>query len=240
MNKKGQVYLIPNLLGGEDTDIIPQQTRAALLTIDHFIVENLRNARRFLVKMGIKERGQDIIDRLHFYELDKHQKNVSWDAFLKPAMEGKSMAMLSEAGCPAIADPGSGLVWRAHQKGIEVIPLVGPSSILLAMMASGMNGQNFAFTGYLPIQQHQRIKKIKQLEKRIAIENQTQIFIEAPYRNRRLLKDLLQHCHYQTRLCIAKNITLPDQFILSQTISEWKKKPLPELHKAATIFVLGK
>lgn len=238
----GKLYLLPTLLGGENIDIIPLATQAITLSLDHFVVENRRTARRYLVKLGIKEAGKSI-DDLSFYELDKHaEPNISaTDALLQPLLAGKDMGILSEAGCPAIADPGSSLVQRAHELGISVIPLAGTSSLWLALMASGMNGQQFAFNGYLPVAKDARIQRIKQLEQRALREHQTQLFIETPYRNNALLSDLLLTCQPHTRLCIAAQLTLPDQYIRTLPIDQWRELSQPiDWHKKMIVFLLGK
>ncbi len=235
---KGKLYLIPTLLGGEDTGILPEQTKAIIGQLDVYIVENVRSARRYLVKMGVKQMGK-VIDDLTFLLIDKHKSEAEFTEYLKAAEEGKDIGLLSEAGCPAIADPGSAIVKAAHWKKIDVIPLIGPSSILLALMGSGMNGQQFSFHGYLPISRGSRIQKIKELEKAALKYGKTQIFIETPYRNNPMLEDILDHCKANTNLCIAVDITLPTQKISTQKIVQWKKKP-PNLHKRPVVFLLGR
>ncbi|QQS30845.1 MAG: SAM-dependent methyltransferase [Sphingobacteriales bacterium] len=236
--EKGKLYLIPNTLGSRNMETIPDYVQKIALQLNVFIVENTKEAKRFLVYLGIKETGRQIED-LTFLELNKHAGEKEFSSYLKATEKGINIGLISDAGCPAVADPGGIIVQWAHEKGIEVIPLVGPSSMLLALMASGMNGQNFAFTGYLPIQQAQRIQKIRSLEHRILSENQTQVFIETPYRNQSLFTDLINTCKSHLRLCIAANLTLPDQCIKTQTIGNWKKAPLPDLHKIPAVFVLG-
>ena len=237
MKQKGKLYLIPNTLGDSDLSVLPAYVAETAQKLDYFIVENLRNARRYLVKLGIKKHGK-IIDDLTFYHLDKHLKSHEFQHFLEAAENGHDIGLLSDAGCPAVADPGAVIVELAHQKNIEVVPLVGPSSILLSLMASGLNGQSFAFSGYLPINKSERSKQIQFLDK--ICQRQTQIFIETPYRNPHLFKDLLQHCKPQTPLCVAWNISLENQFIRTKTIQEWKKTPEPDIHKKPCIFLLGK
>lgn len=237
-NSKGKLYLIPNLLGGNDTQIMPPYIAQILAQTEVFIVENVKDARRFLVKMGVKQTGRNL-DELTFLHLDKHLPDERFAQYLQAAEHGKNIGLISDAGCPAIADPGSLIVQWAHQKNIEVAPLVGPSSLLLALMASGLNGQQFAFSGYLPIQQPQRGKFIRLLENRILTDNQTQLFIETPYRNQSLFADILQTCKNQLKLCIAANLTLPNQYIQTLSIAEWKKMPPPALHKIPTVFVMG-
>jgi len=232
----GKLYLIPALLGDCSAErVLPPYIQHIVNTITHYIVENERTARRFLLKIGYKHS----IDNTTFYILNKHTKMEEFDTFLYPVMEGKTIGLLSEAGVPCVADPGNAIVSLAHAKDIAVIPLIGPSSILLALMASGLNGQNFAFVGYLPINRNERIKRIKYLENISAKENQTQICIETPYRNQNLLEDIITSCQAGTKLCIACNITLKEEYIKTKTIHEWKNK-LPDLHKKPTVFLLQK
>jgi len=229
------LYLIPVTLGESELHtVIPFSQREIIHSISHFIVENVRTARRFLKKAD----PDTDIDRLHFYELNKHSDKSLVSTYLEPVKQGFHVGIMSEAGCPGVADPGAEAVRIAHETGIRVIPLVGPSSIILAMMASGMNGQNFAFNGYLPVKKEQKVKQIHCLEKRIYTESQSQLFIEAPYRNMQLLEDLLDNCQPRTRLCIACDITLETEFIQTRTISAWKKAK-PDIQKRPAIFVLG-
>lgn len=232
----GSLFLIPVTLGETSIDrVLPSYNKEIILSIKYFIVENVRTARRFL-----KQTDPAIeIDELTFYTLNKHTTKEELSGFLNPIQEGFSIGIISEAGCPAIADPGSDIVAIAQQKNIKVVPLVGPSSILLALMASGFNGQNFAFAGYLPIDSDERIRTLKQLEHRIYTENQTQLFIETPYRNEKLLADILKTCKPSTKLCIAADITLESEYIRTKSITEWKKS-LPELSKRPCIFALYK
>ena len=205
------------------------------MQIRHFIVEEVRTARRFLKKV---EPSIDI-DSLTCYPMNKHTQAADIAGYLKPLMAGEPMGVISEAGCPAVADPGADVVAIAQRRGLKVVPLVGPSSILLSVMASGFNGQSFAFHGYLPIEQGERTKRIKMLEQRSYTENQTQLFIETPYRNRRLLEELVQTCRPQTRLCIACNVTCDDEYICTKTMKEWKGH-LPDLEKRPCIFLIYK
>ncbi|GHT14934.1 S-adenosylmethionine-dependent methyltransferase [Bacteroidia bacterium] len=230
------LFLIPVTLGETAIPkVLPPYNKAVILSLGHFIVENERTARRFL-----KQTEPDIdIDVLTFYTLNKHTSKEELSGFLKPIADGHSVGIISEAGCPAIADPGADIVAIAQQKNIRVIPLVGPSSILLALMASGFNGQSFAFQGYLPIDNDQRIKTLKNLELRVYSENQTQLFIETPYRNGKLVEDILKTCKPATKLCIAADITLESEFIKTKSIMEWKKQ-IPELSKRPCIFALYK
>ncbi|MCF6240498.1 MAG: SAM-dependent methyltransferase [Bacteroidales bacterium] len=231
---KGNLYLIPVSLGENKlNNILPEKNFKIINEITHYIVENIRSARRFLVKAGIKHK----IDDLTFYEINKHSKPDEYHKYLSAALNGENIGVISEAGCPGIADPGADIVAIAHQKNIRIIPLVGPSSIFLALMASGMNGQNFAFKGYLPIKKPQRIKQLKADELRSANENQTQIYIEAPYRNKPLLEDMLNNLKPSTKLCIAADVTLKSEFIKTKSIKDWKKS-IPEINKKPAIFVL--
>ncbi|WP_346863691.1 SAM-dependent methyltransferase [uncultured Draconibacterium sp.] len=229
------LYLVPNVLAEGDWQLVmPAQIETILTNTRFFIVENIRTARRFM-----KQVNRDInIDECTFYEINKRTQVQDLPRFLKPLVDGKDIAVISEAGCPGVADPGADVVRMAHQRGFKVVPIVGPSSILLALMASGLNGQNFAFKGYLPVKPIERTKEIAALEKRIIIEKQTQIFIETPYRNNQLIADLLKTCSPSTLLCIAANITGEQEYIVTKTIQEWKGKT-PDLHKQPVIFLLG-
>ena len=229
------LYLIPVTLGESELQtVIPVSQQEIIHSISHFIVENVRTARRFLKKTD----PDTDIDQLHFYELNKHSDKNMIRTYLEPVKQGFHVGIMSEAGCPGVADPGAEAVRIAHETGIRVVPLVGPSSIILAMMASGMNGQNFAFNGYLPVKKEQKVKQIQYLEKRVYQESQSQLFIEAPYRNMQLLEDLLENCQPRTRLCIACDMTLETEFIQTRTISAWKKAK-PDIQKRPAIFVLG-
>lgn len=235
MAGKGKLYLVPVLLGdGEITRSLPQYNLDILNTIDFFIVENLRSARRFLVKAGIEK----AIDDLEFVELNKYTELKEISGYLKPIEEGRNIGVLSEAGCPGVADPGSIIVKLAHEKGVRVEPMVGPSSILLAMMASGFNGQSFVFHGYLPYEKGKLGQKLKEMESTAVRQQQTQIFMEAPYRNDKLLEEVLKTCSDKTQLCIACDITLPTEYIRTQSILQWKKGNKPSLHKRPCIFLL--
>lgn len=230
------LYLIPVTLGESELNgVIPAAHRDTIVSIRYFIVENIRTARRFLKKVD----SEIEIDRLQFFELNKHSDKNQLHATLDPLKNGEPVGLMSEAGCPGVADPGADVVRIAHEKNIRVVPMVGPSSILLAMMASGMNGQNFAFNGYLPIKKDEKLRQIGLLEKRIYTENQSQVFIEAPYRNLQLLDDLLFACQPHTLLCIACDLTLETEFIKTMPVSAWKKSK-PDIQKRPAIFVLGK
>ncbi len=231
---KGQLYLIPNTLGESPIERnLPNETIALIKSIKYYVVENIRSARRFLKKV---DKAIEI-DDLTFFVLDKHTKANDIPSFLKPLSNGINMGMLSEAGCPGVADPGAEIAKLAHEKNIRVIPLVGPSSILLSVMASGLNGQSFAFHGYLPVKKGEAPKAIKALEERSRRENQTQLFIEAPYRNASMLQHIVQTCGPKTRLCIACDITLETEYIVTKTIAQWKGK-LPDINKRPAIFLL--
>ena len=233
---KGVLYLIPNTLGNPDTtETIPEGIKGRVSDISLFIVENLRNARRYL-----KSLNREInIDALTFFELNEHTSAEEIPSFLDRVEQGLDAAIISEAGVPGVADPGAEVVRIAHEKGIRVVPLTGPSSILLALMASGLNGQSFCFHGYLPVKRPERIKKIKELELKVIRSGETQLFIEAPYRNDGLLADILDSCQASTRLCIAADITLDSEFIYTKTSGAWKKKK-PALHKRPVLFLIGR
>jgi len=235
MADTGTVYLIPSLLSEEAIATIPSYILEAVRDCQVFFVENERTARRYLKALS----KEIVIDDYKWHTIDKNNADQSaiLTTFKKELLEGKNIGIISEAGCPGIADPGQQLVAVAHQVGTLVKPLVGPSAILLALMASGMNGQQFQFTGYLPIDAHQRIAAIKQLESESIKKKCTQVFIETPYRNNQLLETLLKTCRPDTSLCIAADITGKHEFIKTQTISAWKRN-LPELHKRPVIFCL--
>lgn len=228
------LYLIPVTLGDTPvSQVLPAYNREVIMGIRHFIVEDVRSARRFLKRV---EKEIDI-DALTFYPLNKHTAPEAIAGYLRPLEQGLPMGVISEAGCPAVADPGADVVAIAQRKGLKVVPLVGPSSIILSVMASGFNGQSFAFHGYLPIDAAERSKKLKQLEQRACSEHQTQLFIETPYRNHKMVEDILHNCRPQTRLCIAANITCPDEYIRTRPIKEWVGH-VPDLSKIPCIFLL--
>lgn len=233
---KGVLYLLPNTLGDPNTaDTIPAGIPAVLDTIDVYIVENLRNARRYLKLLN---REIDI-DRLVFHELNEHTPAREIPGFLTETLKGSHTAILSEAGVPGVADPGSAVVRLAHERGIRVVPLTGPSSILLSLMASGLNGQQFTFHGYLPIKHPERVRKILQMERELHKKGETQIFMEAPYRNDKMLSDIVDTCQGSTLLCVAADITLDSEYIQTRPVSEWRNNR-PSLHKRPSIFLLGK
>ena len=239
MNSKtalGKLYLIPTTMGECDPmDVFPQTIKRSIELLDHYIVENDKTARKS-IKLVCPEKKQA---NLTLYVLNKHTEIKEHLEFIKPLLEGHSMGLMSEAGCPGVADPGAVIVKLAHEKGIQVVPLVGPSSILLAMMASGMNGQSFTFHGYLPIEKDEKKSSLKILERISFEKNQSQIFIETPYRNNKLLEDLIQILHPETHLCIATDITLPTEYIKTKKIAAWKKEAV-DLHKRPTIFIIHK
>ncbi len=229
------LYLIPNTLGECAINrVLPDYNVEIIRQIKHFIVEDVRTTRRFLKRVDAKIN----IDELQFYTLNKHTSPEEISSYLRPIEDGCDMGVISEAGCPAIADPGAEIVKIAQKKGYKVVPLVGPSSILLSLMASGFNGQSFAFVGYLPVKDGERPARIKQLEKRAHSEKQSQIFIETPYRNNKLFEELLSVCLPSTSLCVACDITLESEFIKSKSIAEWKKGKAPDLSKRPCIFIL--
>jgi 16S rRNA (cytidine1402-2'-O)-methyltransferase len=228
-----KLFLIPTILAPDTQEcVLSPQIKEVIANTNVFFVEEIRTARRFISSLKIGK----VIDEITFFELTKDTpltetyeqlRNLKTDA-----------GIISEAGCPGIADPGAVAVGIAHQIGIQVVPLVGPSSILMALMASGMNGQSFVFHGYLPIDKSQRVKSLKQLEQDAKRKNQSQIFMETPYRNNQLLEDIIQNLHPETLLCIASNVTANDEFIKTLPIHQWKKQK-PDLHKKPTIFVMG-
>lgn len=238
MAEKGVLYMIPCPISDstEVYDVVPQANARVIDSLDYFIVENVRSARRFLSKAGINRR----IDDLEFVELNEHTvAGTAVEAMVEPIVKGRSAGVISEAGVPGVADPGALVVEVCHRRGIRVVPLVGPSSILLAMMASGLNGQSFAFNGYLPVKPPERAKALKNLERRAHQEHQSQIFIEAPYRNVKLAEQILAVCAAETKLTIACDITSADEIILTRTIAAWRKSGIPDIAKRPTIFIIG-
>lgn len=238
MAEKGVLYMIPCPISDstEVYDVVPQANARVIDSLDYFIVENVRSARRFLSKAGINRR----IDDLEFVELNEHTvAGTAVEAMVEPIVKGRSAGVISEAGVPGVADPGALVVEACHRRGIRVVPLVGPSSILLAMMASGLNGQSFAFNGYFPVKPPERAKALKNLERRAHQEHQSQIFIEAPYRNVKLAEQILAVCAAETKLTIACDITSADEIILTRTIAAWRKSGIPDIAKRPTIFIIG-
>lgn len=231
----GTLYLIPVTLGNEAYDnVLPADVVSIARGLDVFVVENERSARRFLSSIKtIKP-----VRELELFTLNEHTVDKDIPALLAPLLAGKDMGVMSEAGCPGIADPGAMLVALAHRHGVRVKPLVGPSSILLALIASGLDGQRFSFLGYLPAEKSARISKLKEIEKRSEKADETQIFIETPYRNQHLFEDILANCLPQSRLCIATNITLESESIQTKSIAEWKKATAPDLNKQPTVFLI--
>ena len=233
---KGKLYLIPTTLGeNEPLEVIPYSVKTIVELLNHYVVENEKSARRFIKKITPKKVQSSLV----MMKLDKYAIEIETRTYLDFCDQGVSVGLLSEAGVPAVADPGATIVKLAHEKGIQVVPLVGPSSILMALMASGLNGQNFAFNGYLPIDNSERKKGIKALEKLSMEKNQSQIFIETPYRNQKMFTDLKSVLSPGTLLCIAIDISLPNEFIKTFTIAHWKKQS-PDLHKRPAIFIIQK
>jgi 16S rRNA (cytidine1402-2'-O)-methyltransferase len=229
----GNIYLIPVTLGGDDfLKVIPEKVISLTRLLRYFIVEDVRSARRFL---RLVDKGFPINDTV-FLELNEHTGESEISDYLEPAINGSDIGIMSEAGLPGIADPGSKIVALAHKKNLRVIPLSGPSSILLALISSGFNGQNFTFNGYLPVRPAEKTGRIKELEKR-AHEGYAQIFMETPYRNQKMFESLITTCNNETLLCIAVDITLPSEYIRSMKISDWKKN-IPSLNNRLVVFVL--
>jgi len=234
MSKKGKLYLIPVPLGESDLLEIPVAVKDLLPQLLHFIAERAKTARHFFKKMAPAVVLQDLI----IEELNEKTTIAEYASFLNPALAGQSIGLMSEAGCPGVADPGANVVALAHKLGIEVVPLVGPSSILLSLMASGMNGQRFCFHGYLPAKSNELPKELRRLELESIKLNQTQIFIETPYRNKAMVDTAFQSLAPTTRFCIACDLTLSTQYIATYTIADWKKQKLPDLHKRPAVFLL--
>lgn len=232
----GKLYLIPTTLGEtEPLEVMPISVKKVVEQIDSYIVENEKSARRFIKKISPKKSQPS----LYLMPLDKYAEEIETRTYLDVCLQGENVGLLSEAGVPAVADPGASIVKLAHEKGIQVVPLVGPSSILMAMMSSGMNGQNFAFNGYLPIDKLERKKTIKELERLSKDKDQSQIFIETPYRNEKMFTDLKAVLTPSTNLCIAADITLPSEFIKTLSVVDWKRQT-PDLHKKPAIFIIHK
>ncbi len=235
LKKSGTLYLIPCTLGDTPAEqVLPQHVINIARHLSYFVVEQSKTARQFLSAL----KPEQPIQSLHFSNLNQHTAANELTDLLAPLLAGNDLGVISEAGCPGIADPGADLVNLAHRKGIRVVPLVGPSSILLALMASGLNGQCFAFHGYLPIDEAERKKSIAALESESAKRNQTQLFIETPYRNERMLAALLATCQPQTLLCVATDITLDSEAIITLSIAQWKKQTAPALNKRPSLFLI--
>ena len=230
----GKLYLIPTPLGeGDPAQVLPASVLEVIPTLSCFVVEEVRTARRFLSAAGLK--GQ--IAGLEFHELNEHTDPAQEEGDAQRFADGRNVGLLSEAGLPAVADPGALLVALCHRHGIEVVPLVGPSSLMLALMASGLNGQSFAFVGYIPAKTEERRAALRNVEKRSASAHQTQILIETPYRNDSLLADMLSCLAGSTRICVAANLTCPDQFVCTRTVSQWKQHPIT-IGKRPCVFVI--
>ncbi len=231
------LYLIPVTLGETSIkQVLPPYNHEVIMGIRHFVVENIRSARRFLRQTD----KAFPIDDCTFFEMGKHADEKQFSQYLQPLREGKPVGVISEAGCPAVADPGADIVRIAQREGLRVVPLVGPNSMIMAVMSSGLGGQSFAFNGYLPVDASDRAKRLKALESRAWTEGQTQLFIETPYRNEKMFQALLSTLRPQTRLCIAAGITTADEYIRTLPISEWKKTKLPDLSKIPAIFLINK
>lgn len=220
---------------GDMARVLPEYNADIVRSINYFVVENLRTGRRFLSRVGM---GRPI-DTLKMAELNEHTAPAEVEALIAPILAGEDCAMISEAGCPGVADPGAALAALCHRHGVRVVPLVGPSSILLALMASGMNGQSFAFNGYLPVKTPERQRALRNLERRARSEHQSQIFIEAPYRNRQLLEAIVASCAPDTRITVAVDITAESERIVTRSIAEWRRAMPDDLHKRPAIFIIG-
>ena len=234
MDKRGKLYLIPAPLGdGDITDVIPAGVLSVIPGIKHFVVEELRSARRYLSKAGMKGR----IDELEFYVLNEHNVREGSESYIELLLDGNDVGLISEAGLPAVADPGASLVEQAHRKDITVIPLVGPSSLMLALMASGKNGQSFAFVGYLPVKSDERRSKLKELERLSNVSGQSQIFIETPYRNHSMMSDIMQVCSERTTITVAAGLTTPDAYVRTLSVRDWKREKF-NIDKIPCVFII--
>lgn len=231
---KGTLYLIPNSLGGNVQQVTGPLTKEVVQTIDHYIIEEIRSARRFLRAIGYEKDFEEV----SFQLLNEHTKDQDFKAFLQPALAGKNMGVISEAGVPCVADPGASVVRAAHALGIRVVPLVGASSILLTLIASGLNGQSFAFNGYLPKERGERVRKLKTLEAQALKFGQTQLFMDAPYRNDQVMEDMVKNLGPQTMICVASDITLDGERITTMSAADWSKH-IPKLHKRLVMFAIG-
>lgn len=236
MQSKGKLFLIPNTLGDSNPmDVLPQTVKRAIELMDTFVVENEKDARKFIKSIC----PEKIQANLKLSALNKRTEKSEHFAMIKPCLDGQNIGLMSDAGCPGVADPGAAIVKIAHDNGIQVVPLVGPSSILLAVMASGMNGQSFAFNGYLPIDKDEKKAMLRSLEKLSVDKNQSQLFIETPYRNNKMLEDLLQNLHVSTSICVAADLTLPTEYIKTMRVADWKKAKV-DLHNRPCIFIIHK
>jgi 16S rRNA (cytidine1402-2'-O)-methyltransferase len=232
----GKLYLIPTTLGESDpNDVLPLSIKRVIDFINYYIVENEKTARKFIKNIH----PEKVQATLQISSLNKHTEKSEYATMIQACLDGNNVGLMSEAGCPGVADPGAVIVKLAHEKGIQVIPMVGPSSILLAIMASGMNGQNFAFNGYIPIDKSEKKATLKALEKLSVEKNQSQLFIETPYRNNKMLEDILQALHPETSLCIAADLTLPSEYIKTMKVAAWKKAVI-DLHNRPAIFIIHK
>jgi 16S rRNA (cytidine1402-2'-O)-methyltransferase len=234
MTSFGTLYLIPVPLGDDSLGTIPHDVLEIARSLRIFVVENEKSARRFLGAIKTTTPVRD----LSLLTLNEHTKPEELASLVAPLLEGQNIGLMSEAGCPGVADPGAQLTALAHRHGIRVVPMVGPSSILLALMASGLNGQQFSFLGYLPSEKEARVRKLREIETTACQRNETQIFIETPYRNRHMLEDIISVCKPETRLCVASNLTQPNEQIISHNIAQWRSEPLPDIHKQPSIFLI--
>ncbi len=236
VSRTGILYMIPTTLGeNEPMQVLPQTVKETIENLDIFIVENEKTVRKFIKRISPEKKQSELI----LLPLNKHTDSSIHKQYIQPLLEGKNIGVISEAGCPGIADPGAAIVELAHKSNIRVLPLVGPSSILLALMASGMNGQSFAFNGYLPIDKNEKKNALKMFERLSFEKSQSQIFIETPYRNNQLLQDIIQTLNANTLLCIACDITLESETIQTKPLSAWKRSTI-DLHKRPCIFIIQK
>ncbi len=232
---KGKLFLIPVPLGQTPADaVLPQPVRDCAKHLRHFIAENAKSARAFLKSLP----SETPLQQIEIHELNEHTPSSDLAELLAPLLGGVDVGLISEAGCPAVADPGANLVALAHNEGIQVLPLIGPSSILLALMGSGLSGQNFAFHGYLPAKEDQRQKRLRELEKDSRQEKRSQIFIETPYRNQQMLETLINACAPNTKICVATDLTLDSESIMTRTPAEWRRQGVPNIDRRPTVFLL--
>ena len=232
-NNTAQIYLIPSTIApGTQDQVISRQVRQVISKVDYYLVENIRTARRFIASLKIRD-----VSAIEFKVYDKHTQEVQLTELMAPVLKGVPVGIISEAGCPAVADPGHRVIQWAHHRQIRVVPLAGPSSIIMALMGSGMNGQHFEFHGYLPIDKNERLKKIKLLEQESAKTGKCQIFMETPYRNTTIAQSLVDHCQGNTSICFATDLSADNESIVTKTVSQWKRK-IPNIQKRPTIFLL--